>query len=40
MEIKVYRNRKAYQGRGEGGKGVWKWEKREGGGGGRCTSFE
>ena len=30
MVLNVYRNRSAYWGRGEGGKGVWRW-----GGGGR-----
>ena len=29
MELNVHRNHKAYQGRGEGVKGVWRWWKRE-----------
>ena len=29
MVLNVHRNHKAYQGRGEGGKGVWRWGKRE-----------
>ena len=29
MVLNVHRNHKAYQGRGEGGKGVWKWGKKE-----------
>ena len=29
MVLKVYRIHKAYWGRGEGGKGVWRWRERE-----------
>ena len=29
MVLNVHRNHKAYQGRGEGGEGVWRWGKRE-----------
>ena len=29
MVLNVHRNHEAYSGRGEGGKGVWRWEKRE-----------
>ena len=29
MVLNVRRNRKAYYGRGGGGKGVWRWGKRE-----------
>ena len=29
MVLNVHRNRKAYQGQGRGGKGVWRWGKRE-----------
>ena len=29
MVLNVHRNHKAYQGRGEGGKGVWRWGGRE-----------
>ena len=29
MMFNVHRNRKVYQGRGEGGKGVWRWGERE-----------
>ena len=29
MVLNVHRNHKAYWGRGEGGKGVWRWGKRE-----------
>ena len=29
MVLNVHRNHKAYKGRGEGGKGVWRWGKRE-----------
>ena len=29
MVLNVHRNHKDYQGRGEGGEGVWRWGKRE-----------
>ena len=29
MVLNVHRNRTAYQGQGEGGKGVWRWGQRE-----------
>ena len=29
MVLNVHSNHKAYYGRGEVGKGVWRWEKRE-----------
>ena len=29
MVLNVHRSHKAYQGRGEGRKGAWRWEKRE-----------
>ena len=29
MVLNVHRNRTAYQGRGEGGGGVWRWGERE-----------
>ena len=29
MLLNVHRNHKAYQGRGDGGKGVWRWGERE-----------
>ena len=29
MVLNVYRNNKAYYGRGEGGKGVWRWGEME-----------
>ena len=29
MVLNVHRNRTAYQGRGQGGKGVWRWGERE-----------
>ena len=29
MVLNVHRNHKAYQGRGEEGKGVWRWGERE-----------
>ena len=29
MVLNVHRNHKTYSGRGEGGKGVWRWRKRE-----------
>jgi len=29
MVLNVHRNRKAYKGRGERGKEVWRWGKRE-----------
>ena len=29
MVLNVHRNRTAYWGRGEGGKGVWRWGERE-----------
>jgi len=29
MVLNVHRNRMAYHGRGEGGKGLWRWEERE-----------
>ena len=29
MVFNVHRNHKAYQGRGEGGKGVWRWGERK-----------
>ena len=29
MVLNVHRNHKAYEGRGEGGKWVWRWGKRE-----------
>ena len=29
MMLNLHRNRRSYQGRGEGGKGVWRWRKRE-----------
>ena len=29
MVLNVHRNHKVYQGRGEGGKGVWRWGERE-----------
>ena len=29
MVLNDHRNHKAYQGREEGGKGVWRWEERE-----------
>ena len=32
MVLNVHRNRTAYQGRGERGKGVWRWGEREMGG--------
>ena len=29
MVLNVHRNRTAYSGRGDGGKGLWRWGKRE-----------
>ena len=29
MVLNVHRNRKAYKGRREGGKGAWRWGERE-----------
>ena len=29
MVLSVHRNHEAYSGRGEGGKGIWRWGKRE-----------
>ena len=29
MVLNVHRNYKAYKGRGEGGKGLWRWGERE-----------
>ena len=28
MVLNVHRNHKAYEGRGDGGKGVWRWGER------------